>query len=237
MKKLLLLTFTLSLLLIIAGCKAAGVNSCSRSFTNGGLAVVPGAQYLIIYPGIPALILDRFGKADGTVSFPSHGQPCGSITVTDVRKSNLSLTANPASVYLPSPPASGTVTGQEFDTTYGMPRVDYFDSNGYLVGSADATSVSGGTWLQANMPDLSNAYSGTYQVRVTNKRSDGYYSHIVGTATMSAWGRDRPDSDGDGWYDDQDCSPYDPYYTNNCGPEECGGYGTTPRYICDGMVY
>lgn len=237
MKKLLLLTLTLSLPLLIGGCKASGLNTCSRSFTNAGLAVVPGAEYFIIYPGLPTSIITKIGKADGTVSFPSEGQPCGSITVTDVRKSNLALTANPSSVYLPSPPASGTVTGQEFDTTYGMPRVDYFDSNGYLVGSAYATSVSGATWLQANMPDLSNAYSGTYQVRVTNKRSDGYYSHIVGTATMTGWGRDRPDSDGDGWYDDQDCDPYDPYYTNNCTTDTCGGYGTTPYYICDGMVY
>jgi hypothetical protein len=237
MKKLLLLTLALPLLLIMAAC-IPGSGSCpSRSFTTAGLAVVPGARYLIIYPGLPALILDRVAKADGTVSFPSHGQPCGSITVTDVRNSNLSLTASPASVYLPSPPATGTVTGQSFDMTYGMPRVDYFDSNGYLAGSAPATSVTGGgTWLQANMPDLSNAYSGTYQVRITNKTSEGYYAHIVGTAPMTGWGRDRYDSDGDGWYDDEDCDPYDPSLNYDCS-QTCGGYDNTPRYICNDQPY
>jgi hypothetical protein len=40
---------------------------------------------------------------------------------------------------------------------------------------------------------------------------------------MTAWGRDRPDSDGDGWYDDEDCNPYDPYLNydcSNCNNEE-----------------
>lgn len=102
---------------------------------------------------------------------------------------NVALTASPASVYLPSPPASGTITGQSFDATYGMPRVDYFDPNGYLVGSAYATSVSSdGTTLQAAMPDLSYVYSGTYQVKVTNKTYDGYYLNIVGSAPMTGWG-------------------------------------------------
>ncbi|MGB7926435.1 MAG: hypothetical protein WCF57_24560 [Pyrinomonadaceae bacterium] len=138
---------------------------------------------------------------------------------------------------MPSPPTSGTVTGQSFDATYGMPKVEYFDSNGYLVGSVNATSVAtGGTSLQANLPDLSNVYSGTYQVKVTNKRSDGYYLNKVGSATMTGWGRDRTDSDGDGWYDDEDCAPYDPSFNYDCS-ETCGGYGTEPRHLCGDLPY
>jgi hypothetical protein len=117
--------------------------------------------------------------------------------------------ADPSSVNLPSPPLTVTVTGQSFDTTYGMPEVQYYDGNGYMIGSVYATSVSGGgTSLVDNVPDLYAAYSGTYQVKVTNKTSQGYYTHIVGSATIIAYGRDRLDSDGDGWYDDEDCYPY-----------------------------
>jgi hypothetical protein len=134
-------------------------------------------------------------------------------------------------VSLPSPPATGTITGQSFETTYGMPMVEYFDSNGYLVASVYATSVSSdGTSLQANMPNLSNVYSGTYQVKVTNKTYDGYYLNVVGSATVTTWGRDRPDTDGDGWYDDEDCDPYDPYLNYSC-IQTCGG-GNEPIYLC-----
>ena len=142
----------------------------------------------------------------------------------------MALSASPSSVYLPDPPATATVTGQLFDTTYGMPEVSYFDSWGYLVGSVYANSVAGGgTSLQANVPDLSYVYSGTYQVKVTNKTSSGYYVHIVGSAPLSAWGRDRADSDGDGWYDDEDCHPYDPSLSS-C---TCGGYGNEPLTFCE----
>jgi hypothetical protein len=121
-------------------------------------------------------------------------------------------------VYLPTPPTTATITGQSFDTTYGMPQVEYFDGNGYMVGSVQATSVSSnGTSLEATMPDLTYVYSGTYQVRVTNKTSEGYYAHRVGSAPMTGWGRDRLDSDGDGWYDDEDCYPYSA--SCNCNTE------------------
>jgi hypothetical protein len=145
---------------------------------------------------------------------------CGNVTnVIRLIFSNLSLSANPTSIDLLSPPATATITGDLFDTTYGMPRVEYFDGNGYLVGSVFATSVSSSTSLTASVPDLSSAYSGSYLIRVTNKTYQGYYAHTVGTANFSAYGRDRYDSDGDGWYDDEDCDPYDPYrgaYCNGC---------------------
>lgn len=215
MKKLLFLAFSLSLLLILPGC-GYRTNSCNF---NG---LTPGATYVIVITDPSTNVsstFQRVANSAGSITVTtSHN--CSNVVAIPAINSNFALSASPSSVYLPTPPATATITGQSFDTTYGMPRVDYFDSNGYLVGGVYTTSVaSDGTSLQANVPDLSYAYSGTYQVRVMNKTSSGYYVHTVGSAPMTAWGRDRPDSDGDGWYDDEDCDIWDPSRNYNCS---CG---------------
>jgi hypothetical protein len=146
-----------------------------------------------------------------------HTYTCGEVEIIPGLVSGFSLTASPSTANLNALPPSITISGQAMDGTYGMPLVEYFDGSGYLVGSAVATAVAGdGTWLTTATPDLSWVYSGTYQVRVTNIRSDGWYLNIVGTATLSCYGRDRADSDYDGFYDDEDCYPYDPSRWN-CG--------------------
>lgn len=149
----------------------------------------------------------------------------------------LSLSASPSGIDLTAPPSLVILTPQGFDTTYGMPRIDYFDSTGFLLGSAVATAIAGdASWVQGPVPDLSQVYSGTYSVRVTNMAASGYYLNEVGSASITAWGRDRPDSDGDGWYDDEDCYPYDSTQWScgggggggggdeGCGPYECNMY-------------
>jgi hypothetical protein len=218
MKKMLPLLLLL-FVFILPGCVPSN-NTC---FFSG---LTPNSSYLFVFNltngGTQPVI--GLSLSNGTVVIP---KPVGAVSCNSVQiilrlNSNLSLSASPSSIDLTSPPSTATVTGQSFDTTYGMPRVDYYDGNGYLLGSAYATSVSGGTSLTANVPDLSAAYSGSYQIKVTNKTSSGYYSHTVGTANVSAYGRDRLDSDGDGWYDDEDCDPYDPYrntWCNDC-PED-----------------
>lgn len=230
MKKIALL-MSLLLMFLLQGCRPS-TNTCPFS------GLTPNGTYLIIIPGnpFPTTVATRVASSTGTISV-STTYACNSLVAIAVTTSNLSLSASPSSVYLPAPPTTVTITGQSFDTTYGMPRVMYFDGNGFLVGSVYATSVSGGgTSLQADVPDLSNAYSGTYQVKVTNKTSQGYYTHTVGSATMTGWGRDRFDSDGDGWYDDEDCNPSDPYLNSDCGGN-CGGGGLGPPYqlptICE----
>lgn len=221
MKKI-LLVLTLSLLLFLPGCGGGSSSSCTL------YNLTPGATYLVFITGSSgiAITLTRVANSNGAIIVQTNAN-CSNVYAVLATNSNLALSASPSSIYLPSQPSTATITGQSFDTTYGQPRVEYFDGNGYLVGSTYATSVSGGTSLQANVPDLSNAYSGNYLVRVTNKTYQGYYAHTVGTAPINAWGRDRPDSDGDGWYDDQDCAPWDPYLNYDCGGNcgDNGGYG------------
>ncbi len=228
-----LLALSFSLLLVFSGCNPFATQYCN-------LTGPPNMPYLIIYPCIngacgpvPDTARGTVG-ADGKFRVPERGFTCSSLQGIAIFGSNFgfALSASPASIFLPTPPSSGTINGQGFDGTYGMPQVDYFDGNGFLVGSVNATSVaSGGTSLQASLPDLSYVYSGTYLVKVTNKTYAGHYLNIVGAATMTGWGRDRPDSDGDGWYDDEDCAPYDPYmYT--CF-ETCGGTGDVPLMFCN----
>jgi len=232
MKKI-LAGLSFSLLLIFSGC-----NPFAEQYCN--LTGQPNVSYLIIYPCVNGICGPIPDTATGTVGpdgrfrVPQRGFSCSGLQSLARFGSNmgLSLSASPASVYLPAPPTSGTITGQSFNATYAMPRVDYFDSNGFLVGSVVATSVSSdGTSLQANMPDLSYVYSGTYRVKVTNSTYDGYYLNIVGSATLTGWGRDEPDSDGDGWPDSQDCAPYDSFMQTGC-LETCGGFGDEPLTLC-----
>ena len=230
MKKI-VLVLVLSLLFILPGCSSSS-NSCTFNW------LTPGGTYLLFFTtsnGVP-MTLTRVASQSGSITVGTYGASCFSVAVIPVINSNFVLTANPSSINLLAPPATVTITGQGFDTTYGIPRVEYFNSDGYLVGSVYATSVSSdGTSLVAAVPNLSGVYSGTYQIRVTNVTYQGYYAHIVGSATITAEGRDRPDSDGDGWYDDQDCAPYDPFrnYDCNCG-NQYGGWGIGQPYqeIC-----
>ena len=99
--------------------------------------------------------------------------------------------ASPDSIDLQSQPSTMSMTGSGLTTTYGMPRLAYMDPyTGNLIAATTATSVSGdGTWLQANVPDLSALYSGSYTVFVSNVLADGSLEY-VGAASVTAYGRD-----------------------------------------------
>jgi hypothetical protein len=119
--------------------------ACEFEFTFPSgctFAGTPGAPYRVRYPdGV-----ERAGTigSGGQFSVASRGYGCNQITILIGSNAGFALSADPSSVYLPSPPTSGTITGQGFDAAYGMPKVDYFDANGYLVDSVYATSVTGG---------------------------------------------------------------------------------------------
>lgn len=231
MKKI-LPVLLVALALALPGCSGGGgANNCQFS------GLIANGTYLVIHTnptsGVVTTIGNRTASPSGILTVSTTFN-CGQLDVIQLTDSNLTLSASPSSVDLTNPPGTVTITGQSFDATYGMPRVEYFDSNGWLVASTYASSVSGGgTSLQCSVPSLAQVFSGTYTIRVTNKTYQGQYVHRVGTATMTTYGRDRLDSDSDGWYDDQDCDPYNPYYTNNCNSGTCGGSGNVPFELCD----
>ena len=203
-----------------------GSGGCNITFccTQGP----PNSPFTVIYPDGSrrrgSIGINGSGTFSMTSPLGNTFQNCGTIAVINGNFFGLALSASPEWVDLNAPPYSITITGQAMDGTYGMPMVEYFDGSGYLLGYTYASAVAGdGTWLTAPTPDLSLAYSGTFEIRVTNLRSDGEYLDIVGTATMNCWGRDRPDSDGDGYYDDEDCYPFDA--TLWCGGGTGGGGG------------
>ncbi len=193
--------------------KGGGSNQCS-SFCN------VGSTYLIIYQDGGCTRDREVACFAGSLNYPRDCYGSCNAYVREKRFFFFSLTADPSGTDLNSPASSLTISGQGMDGSYGMPRLDYFDADGFLIGTVYASSVAGGgSSLQAPVPDLSLVYSGTYTIEVTNMSSEGYYTDVVGTATLNGWGRDPVDSDGDGVYDNYDCYPYDPSLW------ECGGSG------------
>lgn len=115
--------------------------------------------------------------------------------------------ASPSSIDLANPPPTITFSGGGFDTTYGMPVVEYYDEySGTLMASTTAFSVApDGSSLQIYTPGLYGAYTGSYNVMISNKAADG--SNIgVGVTTFSACCIEPPPPE----------PPPDPPY---CGPQ------------------
>jgi hypothetical protein len=218
----------IKILLLIAIFLVSFNGSCLKKLFGGGdpctnvccSSCIPDQRYSIIYTDGCSRDLQGVYCTAGTLKFPRDCNGGCSAYVRPEQHFFFSFTASPSSADLNNPPASATVTGQAMDATYGMPRVDYYNEDGYLIGTTYATSVAGdGSSLVAPVPDLSQSWSGTYTLEVVNKNSEGFYVDFLGSATVSCWGRDRPDTDGDGWYDDEDCYPF------NASLWDCSGVG------------
>ncbi len=133
------------------------------------------------------------GECIGQITNPDVDVSAGQTKTARCLVSGLIFPFTPtqASVNLLALPPTVEMTGSGLDTTYGMPHIEYFDGySGQVVGSTDATSVSAdGSWLQSSTPDLSQVYSGTYNILISNRQADGSLNY-VGTSTMDAYGRD-----------------------------------------------
>ncbi|HXI25037.1 MAG TPA: hypothetical protein VNG71_14335 [Pyrinomonadaceae bacterium] len=166
---------------------AQGTVTQYQAFTNpGGYAHVENGRVPARWHIVPFGACIAFSNPErDVVANAKHNTQCLVVVAF--------LVSNPDSVDLASPPSSVTISGGGFDTTYGMPVVEYFDQyTGDLVASATAMSVSGdGTSLQVATPDLSGIYSGAYNIVVSNVASDASYS-TVGVATFSACCVDPP---------------------------------------------
>ena len=221
----------LATLFVVGGCRRApscGSFCPAAPGQNNNLDLVVDVKYCDGRNRTFRLGFD--GCTSMLVADPNRGESC-SVCGSKVRRLPFFSFFPSFSVYLPSPPASfnfslGSGAELYIDSTYGPPVVEYKDDYGNSIGTGTVTAVgSDGTWLDASPPDLSGAYSGTYTVEISNRYWDGQLQ-MVGLAAMSAYGRDRPDSDGDGWYDDEDCYPYDSTRWDCSDPGGgCGGGG------------
>lgn len=95
----------------------------------------------------------------------------------------VSFEAIPSGVDITNPPATLTITGQDMDTTYGMPMVEYYDVNGNLFAQTQASYVApDGTSLTVSAPDFSSSPTGQYLVVVSNVDPNGNLVMIGSTS-------------------------------------------------------
>lgn len=167
--------------------------------------------YIVSYNNPPTVRRDilRTTNANGTLFYPKDANnSCGSVTITRTGGGFSSFSVTPSSIDLQAPPATMSVIGTGINTTYGMPVVEFYDNYSNFIGSTTATAVDpGGTWLQANTPDLSQVYSGGYQVEIHNVKADASMD-FIGVSDVITYGRDEP----------QGCNPTDQEVQNciNC---------------------
>ncbi len=119
----------------------------------------------------------------------------------------------PSSINVEEPPVAWKITGNNMNSTYGMPTVQYFDEAGTLVYQTQATDIaSDGTWIAGSSDGLQPLPSGNYGAHMWNATADGT-GEFCGVATFSIWRTSEIppcfDEDGDGYCSDEDCNDWD----------------------------
>jgi hypothetical protein len=89
---------------------------------------------------------------------------------------------SPDPLYASSPPATVTITGRGFTTTYGMPRVVYYYNDGTFVGAKTATSATSTSISAAPPSSLNTDPSGVYVGIIQNATSGGGWQEVGSVA-------------------------------------------------------
>src|SRR3989442_9959680 len=156
---------------------------------------VPFSQLTVIYRLPTGTIIDTFTvPGSGCVIYSSRCRRCDEpdITVMGRRRSPFFglFGVSPDPINLQAPPGTLTIYGYGISGAYGMPSIECLDPYGRRVSATVATAVADdGSWVQINLPDLSHAYTGQFQVVVVNRTWDGGQEEM-GYSPINLWGRD-----------------------------------------------
>lgn len=219
-KRILLAVFIFSLG-VLPACKPA-----CPTCTDCGWA--PNSTVTIFYPPVTGVTgsATAIANSQGCIVFDSRCIDCSRMAFSGRRRSGLFglFSVSPDPINLQAPPGTLTIYGYGISGAYGAPIIECIDPYGRRLSTTTATSVAGdGSWVQIDLPDLSHAYTGQFQVIVINRTWDGSQEEI-GYSPINLYGRERVDADGDGWFIDEDCDDNNPSINPLASPDCSGSY-------------
>jgi hypothetical protein len=133
------------------------------------------------------------GRAPASWTFNEQSGACSGLSVTaPVSLGNVTTleciatgdlgsgeyTISPSTVDSSSPPATVSITGSGFSTTYGMPQVAYYYNDGTYVGEVTATTANPTTISAAPPSGLSSDPSGIYVGEIQNATAGGGWQTV-----------------------------------------------------------
>lgn len=182
---------------LIAGNWQFDTGAANGTVTSFNSTTDAGGRYTVTNGRVPAnwLIIRGPIPPCTTISGPVNVTPGQEIETGCIVLTVSNLTSSPNPVNSQTAPQGFTVNGSGFNTTYGMPKVEYFNDYGDFVGVASAASVTSSA-MSGTMPDLTNLYDGTYTMLISNATAVGW--EAVGYTTVQTYGNPEPPPGGCG---------------------------------------